>query len=85
MNTEDYIYNGLEPVAIPYPIYHQDHVRPHTAAATAMIFRGSQILLSPSRSPHILPINHIWNMIGGRMEPFFVLIMNLHGNEVQTV
>ncbi|GFX93442.1 transposable element Tcb1 transposase [Trichonephila clavipes] len=74
LNTHYYVQNVLGPVAIPYlqglpnAIFQQDNARPHTARISQYALRGVQMLPCPAYSPDLSPIEHVWDVIGRRLQ-----------------
>ncbi|GFV90936.1 transposable element Tcb1 transposase [Trichonephila clavipes] len=71
LNSQRYISEVLEPVVLPYlqglatAIFQQGNARPHVARIVQRIFVNHQIefLLSPARSPDLLPMEDMWSMV----------------------
>ena len=74
MTAQRYVDNVLRPVAIPYlqglpnAIFQQDNARPHSARISQHALRGVQMLSWPPYSPDLSPIEHVWDVIGRRMQ-----------------
>ncbi|GFS71226.1 transposable element Tc1 transposase [Trichonephila clavipes] len=74
LNAQRYVQNVLRPVAIPYlqglpnAIFQQDNAHPHTARIFQHALRGVQMLQWPAYSPDISPIEHVWDVIGRRLQ-----------------
>ncbi|GFT47164.1 transposable element Tc1 transposase [Trichonephila clavipes] len=45
-----------------------DNARPHTARISQHALRGEQMLQWPACSPDLLPIEHLWDVIGRRLQ-----------------
>ena len=63
-------------VVVPYlqecsvtEIFQQDNARPHSAALTQQAFQRNsvEVLPWPARSPDLSPIEHVWDVIGRRI------------------
>ncbi|GFU53860.1 transposable element Tc1 transposase [Trichonephila clavipes] len=74
LNAQRYVQNVLRSVAIPYlqglpnAIFQQDNSRPHTARISQHALRGVQMLPWPAYSPDLSPIEHVWDVIGRRLQ-----------------
>ncbi|GFX77935.1 transposable element Tc1 transposase [Trichonephila clavipes] len=74
LNAQRYVQNVLRPVEIPYlqrlprAIFQQDNARPHTARICQHALRGVQMLPWPAYSPDHSPIEHVWDVIGRRLQ-----------------
>ncbi|GFV12374.1 transposable element Tc1 transposase [Trichonephila clavipes] len=74
LNAQRYVQNVLHPVAIPYlqglpnAIFQQDNARPHTTRISQHALRGIQMLPWPAYSPDLSPIEHVWDVIGRRLQ-----------------
>lgn len=74
LNAQRYVQNVLRPVAIlylqglPNAIFQQDNARPHTARISQHALRGVQMLPWPAYSPDLSPIEHVWDVIGRRLQ-----------------
>ncbi|GFX13843.1 transposable element Tc1 transposase [Trichonephila clavipes] len=74
LNAQRYVQNVLRPVEIPYiqglpnAIFQQDNARPHTARISQQALRGVQMLPWPAYSPDLLPIEHVSDVIGRRLQ-----------------
>ncbi|GFW80135.1 transposable element Tcb1 transposase [Trichonephila clavipes] len=75
LNSQRYISEVLEPVALPYiqglatAIFQQDNARPHVARIVQRSFVNHQIELLPwlARSPDLSPIENMWSMVAQRL------------------
>ncbi|KAJ8872507.1 hypothetical protein PR048_026113 [Dryococelus australis] len=75
LNSDRYIREVLElevlPLlqATPLAIFQKDNAWPHVARNVQAFFneRRIQLLPWPARSPHMLPIEHVWDMVGRRL------------------
>ena len=75
LNAIRYINNVLEPVLLPFlqevqnPIFQHDNARPHTARVTMEFLNNANVdmLPWPSLSPDLSPIEHVWDMMGRRL------------------
>ncbi|GFV91073.1 transposable element Tc1 transposase [Trichonephila clavipes] len=74
LNAQCYVQKVLRPVAIPYlqglpnAIFQQDDGRPRTARISQHALRGVQMLPWPAYSPDLSPIEHVWDVIGRRLQ-----------------
>ncbi|GFX66921.1 transposable element Tcb1 transposase [Trichonephila clavipes] len=72
--AQRYVQNVLHPVAIPYlqgltnAIFQQDNAHPHTTRIFQHALRGVQMLPWPAYSPDLSPIEHVWDVIGRRLQ-----------------
>ncbi|GFT66312.1 transposable element Tcb1 transposase [Trichonephila clavipes] len=74
-NSQRYISEVLQPVALPYlkglatAIFQQDNARPHVARIVQRFFVNHQIELLPwpARSPDLSPIENMWSMVAQRL------------------
>ncbi|GFY28996.1 transposable element Tc1 transposase [Trichonephila clavipes] len=48
--------------------YCQDNARPHTVRISQHAIRGVQMLPWPAYSPDLSPIEHVWDVIGRRLQ-----------------
>lgn len=75
MTAQRYIQEIVEPHLLPYlrtlpnPTFQQDNARPHVARVTLDYFEHAEINLLPwpPRSPDLSPIEHVWDMMGRRL------------------
>ncbi|GFU49080.1 transposable element Tc1 transposase [Trichonephila clavipes] len=74
LNAQRYVQNVLHPVTIPYlqrlpnAMFQQDNALPHTARISQHALRGVQMLPWPAYSPNLSPIEHVWDVIGRRLQ-----------------
>ncbi|GFY16927.1 transposable element Tcb1 transposase [Trichonephila clavipes] len=74
LNAQRYVQNVLRPVAIlylqglPNAIFQQDYAHPHTARIFQHVLRGVQMLPRPAYSLDLSPIEHVWDVIGRRLQ-----------------
>lgn len=76
LNAHRYIDEILRPIALPFlnrdeaTIYQQDNARPHSARITKHFLAESKmpILEWPARSPDLSIIEHVWDILGRRLE-----------------
>ncbi|KFM64088.1 Transposable element Tcb1 transposase, partial [Stegodyphus mimosarum] len=74
MTSQRYLDNALRPVAIPYPqglpnaIFQRDNARPHSARICQHALQGIQMLPWPPYSPDLSSIEHVWDVIGRRLQ-----------------
>ncbi|GFY17511.1 transposable element Tcb1 transposase [Trichonephila clavipes] len=52
-------------MGLPNPIFQQDNARPHTACISQHAIRG---VPWPAYSPDLSPIEHVWDVIGHRLQ-----------------
>ncbi|GFW83604.1 transposable element Tcb1 transposase [Trichonephila clavipes] len=75
LNSTRYIEEVLQPQAIPFlqglpgAVFQQDNARPHVAKTVKSYIDSQQVqLLSwPAYSPDMSPIEHVWDIVGGRL------------------
>ncbi|UYV70330.1 Transposase [Cordylochernes scorpioides] len=73
MTAQRYVDDVLRPVTLPYlqgvpnALYQQDNARPHTARIRQQALQDVQMLPWPPYSPDLLPIEHVWDIIGRRL------------------
>ncbi|GFU56355.1 transposable element Tcb1 transposase [Trichonephila clavipes] len=75
LNSQRYISEVLEPVALPYlqglatAIFLQDNARPDVARTVQRFFMNHQIELLPwqARFPDLSPIGNMWSMVAQRL------------------
>ena len=55
--------------AIPHAIFHHDNAQPHVARIVQALFQRRRIspLPWPARSPDMLSIKHVWDMVGRQL------------------
>ncbi|GFT89176.1 transposable element Tc1 transposase [Trichonephila clavipes] len=74
LNAQLYVQNVLRPVEIPYlqgqpnAIFQQDNAHPHTDRISQHALRGVQMLPRPAYSPDLSPIEHVWDVLGCRLQ-----------------
>lgn len=76
MTAQRYIQDVVETHVLPYlrtlgnPLFQQDNARPHVARVTLDYFGHNQIDLLPwpPRSPDLSPIEHVWDIMGRRLQ-----------------
>ncbi|UYV85192.1 hypothetical protein LAZ67_X004903, partial [Cordylochernes scorpioides] len=72
MTAQLYIAGVLQPFVLPFleqtnnAIFQQDNSRPHTANIPRAFFQNVYILFWPTCFPDIFPIEHVWDMMGGK-------------------
>ncbi|GFU69981.1 transposable element Tcb2 transposase [Trichonephila clavipes] len=70
MTAQRYVHDILQPHVLslmqrlPGAIFQQDNARPHTARVSQDCLRTVTIFLWPARSPHLSPIEHVWDHLG---------------------
>ena len=75
LNINHYIREVLQPEvlpllqAAPHAIFQQDNAQPHMARIVQAFFQRQRVSLLPwsARSPDMLPIEHVWDMVGQRL------------------
>ncbi|GFS79298.1 transposable element Tc1 transposase [Trichonephila clavipes] len=75
LNCTRYINEVLQPRAIPFlqglpgAVFQQDNVRPHVAKTVKSYLDSQQVQLHPwpAYSPDMSPIEHVWDIVGGRL------------------
>ncbi|UYV83825.1 hypothetical protein LAZ67_X000316 [Cordylochernes scorpioides] len=76
LTAQRYVDDILRPVLLPFLSHHpgltfqQDNARPHTARVTMDCLQSCRTLPWPARSPELSPIEHIWDVMGRRLQPF---------------
>ncbi|KFM60516.1 Transposable element Tc1 transposase, partial [Stegodyphus mimosarum] len=74
MTAQRHLDNVLWPVEMPYlqglpnAIFQQHNVRPHSARICQHAVQGIQMLPWPPHSPDLSPIEHMWDVIGRRLQ-----------------
>lgn len=76
LNARRYINLVLQPVLLPYiqqipgSTFQQDNARAHTAVMTRDFLQMNNVLVLPwpARSPDLSPIEHVWDMMGRRLQ-----------------
>ncbi|UYV69340.1 hypothetical protein LAZ67_6003272, partial [Cordylochernes scorpioides] len=75
LTAQRYVDDILRPVMLPFLSHHpgltfqQDNARPHTARFTMDCLQSCRTLPWPARSPDLSPIEHIWDVMGRRLQP----------------
>ncbi|UYV60256.1 hypothetical protein LAZ67_1000569 [Cordylochernes scorpioides] len=75
LTAQRYVDDILRPVLLPFLSHHsgltfkQDNARPHTARVTMDGLQSCRTLPWPARSPDLSPIEHIWDVMGRRLQP----------------
>lgn len=88
LNGQLYIQDILDPVLVPHfdnhplatrPVFMDDNARPHRSrAVTAFIQREAITILPwPAMSPDLNPLEHIWDLIGRRVQARDPPVQNL--------
>ena len=74
MTVQRYVDDMLRPVTLPYfqgvpnALYQQDNARPHIANISQHALQGVQLLPWPPCSLDLSPIEHVWDMVGRRLQ-----------------
>ena len=76
MTALRYIQEVLRPLLLPFletlanPLFQQDNARPHVARDALDFFEASgvNLLQWPPRSLDLYPIEHVWDMMGRRLQ-----------------
>ncbi|GFX68156.1 transposable element Tcb2 transposase [Trichonephila clavipes] len=55
-------------MGLPNAIFQQDNAHPHTDRISQHALRGVQMLPWPAYSPDLSPIEHVWDVIGRRLQ-----------------
>ncbi|UYV82646.1 hypothetical protein LAZ67_22000361 [Cordylochernes scorpioides] len=75
LTAQRYVDDILGTVLLPFLSHHpgltfqQDNARPHTARVTLDCLQSCRTLPWPARSPDLSPIEHIWDVMGRRLQP----------------
>ncbi|UYV82585.1 hypothetical protein LAZ67_22000050 [Cordylochernes scorpioides] len=75
LTAQRYVDDILRPVLLPFLSHHpgltfqQDNARPHTARVTMDCLQSCRTLPWPARSTDLSPIEHIWDVMGRRLQP----------------
>ncbi|UYV75101.1 SIM2 [Cordylochernes scorpioides] len=75
LTAQRYVDDILRPVLLPFLSHHpgltfkQDNARPQTARVTMDCLQSCRTLPWPARSPDLSPIEHIWDVMGRRLQP----------------
>ncbi|UYV63751.1 hypothetical protein LAZ67_2005502 [Cordylochernes scorpioides] len=75
LRAQRYVDDILRPVLWPFLSRHpgltfqQDNARPHTARVTMDCLQSFRTLPWPARSPDLSSIEHIWDVMGRRLQP----------------
>ncbi|GFS76135.1 transposable element Tcb2 transposase [Trichonephila clavipes] len=73
MIAQQYVHEILQPHVLPLmqrllgAIFQQDNARLHTARMSQDCLHTATTLTWPARSPHLSPIEHIWDSLGWRV------------------
>ncbi|GBM08727.1 Microtubule-actin cross-linking factor 1, isoforms 1/2/3/5 [Araneus ventricosus] len=76
LNANLYVSLVIQPVVLPFMssiqggIFQQDNARPHTAAVSQHALQGVDILPWPARSPDLSPTEHVWDIIGRKLQHY---------------
>lgn len=88
LTGNQYIDNVLQPVVIPHfdnhalasrPVYMDDNARPHRSRAVLAYLQTNAVttLPWPAMSPDLNPLEHIWDLIGRRVQALDPPVQNL--------
>uniref|UniRef100_A0A3B3Q6S2 Tc1-like transposase DDE domain-containing protein n=1 Tax=Paramormyrops kingsleyae TaxID=1676925 RepID=A0A3B3Q6S2_9TELE len=67
--AQRYVSDILHPHVLPllrqHPgtVFQQDNARPHMACVSMGCLCHVEVLLQPARSPHLSPIEHVWDLL----------------------
>jgi transposase len=79
LTGDQYIRDVLQPVVVPHfdnhqlatmPVYMDDNARPHCSRAVTAYLQSEAVTSVPwpATSPKLNPIEHIWDMLGRRIQ-----------------
>ncbi|UYV66712.1 ADARB2 [Cordylochernes scorpioides] len=75
LTAQRYVDDIQRPVLLPFLSHHpgltfqQDNAQPHTARVTMDCLQSCRTLPWPARSPDLSSIEHIWDVMGRRLQP----------------
>ncbi|GFW45365.1 DDE_3 domain-containing protein [Trichonephila clavipes] len=75
LTARRYVDDILTPIVLsmlsshPGAIYQQNNARPHTARLSQQCLQGYDVLLWPTRSPDLSPIENVWDALGRQLQP----------------
>jgi transposase len=89
LTGDQYIRNVLQPVVVPHfdnhplatrPVYMDDNARPHRSRAVTVYLQSEAVTSVPwpAMSPDLNPIEHIWDMLGHRIQAREPPVQNIH-------
>ena len=79
LTSDQYIRDVLQPVVVPHfdnhqlatrPVYMDDNVKPHCSRAVTAYLQSEAVTSVPwpAANPELNPIEHIWDMLGRRIQ-----------------
>jgi transposase len=88
LTGDQYIRDVLQPVVVPHfdnhplatrPVYMDDNARPHRSRAVTAYLQSEAVTSVPwpAMSPDLNPIEHIWDMLGHRIQAREPLVQNI--------
>ena len=88
LTGDQYIRDVLQPIVVPHfdnhplatrPVYMDDNARPHRSRAVTAYFQSEAVTYVPwsAMSPDLNPTEHIWDMLGRRIQAREPLVQNI--------